>query len=64
MASMDLAEFNLRTDKLSIDSLMDLLKSIRKESEQIQKKMFKKINYYNQLQKKRSIEIIQKINGA
>jgi len=50
MMSMDLEEFNVRTDSLSIDLLVHLLDKLYTNLEFYQKKIEQKVNYYKNIQ--------------
>jgi len=61
MMSMDMQDFNIRTDNLSIDLILDLIRRISNDSDQIQNKMFEKVNFFKKIQKNRAESITKLI---
>ncbi len=50
MMSMELQEFNIRTDRLSIDPIIDLMERLYEKAEYYQNKIALKVNHYKQIQ--------------
>jgi len=59
MKSMDLEKFNVRTDMLSIDLIMDLINELYVHPDAIQDHIFKKISQYKNIQKEKSRMIFE-----
>lgn len=57
MMAMELDRFNMRTDRLSVDLMLDLINQITLNMHDIQNAIFKKANYYKTIQKEKSASI-------
>lgn len=62
MMSMGLEKFNMRTDNLSLDLIIDNINELYDNTEIIQKKIFDRVSYYKDIQRKRSNFISAAIN--
>ncbi len=54
MLSMDMGKYNIRTDNLDLDLIMDLSLQLYKNSEFMQRNIYEKVNFYKELQRKRA----------
>ncbi|MFW9879370.1 MAG: polysaccharide pyruvyl transferase family protein [Candidatus Thorarchaeota archaeon] len=61
MMSMNLEKFNIRTDKLNIDLILDLLYELYQNAESYQKNIFNKAHFYRKMQIERSNDITKEI---
>ncbi len=61
MASMDLSEFNMRTDQLDLDKLIDLVEKLYADLDGYQDFIAQKVKRYKQLQQEKSKWVLNKI---
>lgn len=59
MKSMDLEKFNIRTDALRADTIIDMVDELYDSIDSFQESIYKKANYYKKLQLDRSLQILQ-----